>query len=62
MKRNGETWQIVGVNDEQLATNIARTIGQEIIAIATNGGRNTANQFGIGNLSDLLRQAEELVK
>lgn len=62
MKRSGEIWQIVGVTDEQLAMNIARTIGQEVIAIAMNGGKNTANLFGIGNLTDLLRQAEELVK
>jgi hypothetical protein len=62
MRRNGSGWQIVGVKDEQLATDIARKIGQEIIAIATNGGRDTADQFGIGNMSDLMRQAEDLVK
>jgi hypothetical protein len=62
MRRNGDRWQIVGVTDEQLATDIARKIGQEIIAIAMNGGKNTADRLGIGNLSDLLRQAEELVR
>lgn len=62
MRRSGDGWQIIGLKDDQLATGIARTIGQEIIAIALNGGKNTADKFGIGNLSDMLRQAEELVK
>jgi hypothetical protein len=62
MRRKGDRWQIVGVKDEQLATAIARKIGQEIMAIAVGGGKGAAEQFGIGNLSDLLKQAEELVK
>ena len=43
LRRNGDRWQIVGLKDEQLATDIARKIGQEIIAIAKNGGKNTAD-------------------
>jgi hypothetical protein len=62
MRRNGGQWQIVGLKDDQLATDMARKVGQEIIAIAMNGGKATADKFGIGNLSDMLRQAEELVK
>ncbi|CAN5494418.1 hypothetical protein BH10ACI2_BH10ACI2_13290 [soil metagenome] len=62
MKRSGQRWQIVGVKDDQLATAIARKIGQEIMAIAVNGNQATADRFGIGNLADLLKQAEELVK
>ena len=62
MRRNGARWQIVGVRDEQLATDIAKKIGQEIISIAMGGINKTANQLGIGNLADLLRQAEELIK
>lgn len=62
MRRNGDRWQIVGVRDEQVATAIARKIGQEIMAIAVGGGRQAADQFGIGNLTELLKQAEELVK
>ena len=61
MRRNGDRWQIVGVKDEQLATNIARKIGQEIMAVAVNG-KSAADKLGIGNLSELLRQAEELVR
>ena len=62
MRQSGDRWQIVGVKDEQLATDIARKIGQEIIAIAMNGSEKEANRIGIGNLADLLRQAEDLVK
>jgi hypothetical protein len=62
LKRNGEAWQIVALKDEQLATDIARKIGQEIVAMAMNGRTNEAERFGVGNLSDLIRQAEELVK
>jgi hypothetical protein len=62
MQRQGDTWRIIGVKDEPLATEIARKIGQEIIAVARNGDNDTAEKFGIGNLSDLLRQAEDLVK
>jgi hypothetical protein len=62
IRRNGGKWQITGLKDDQLATDMARKIGQEIIAIAMNGGKNTADKSGIGNLSDVLRQAEELIK
>lgn len=62
MQRYGDTWRIVGLKDEQLATDIARRIGQEFIAAAKNGETDTANRFGIGNLSDLLRQAEEQIR
>lgn len=62
MRRNGSQWQIVGLKDDQLATDIARKIGQEIVAMAVHGRKSEAERFGIGNLSDLIRQAEELVK
>lgn len=63
MRRIGQRWRVVGVADETLATDIARKIGQEIIFAATTGNRRTADKFGgMGNLADLLRQAEELVK
>ncbi|MFN0278526.1 MAG: hypothetical protein ACKVRN_07985 [Pyrinomonadaceae bacterium] len=62
MRWNGDRWTIVGVKDDRLATDIARKIGQEIIFVATNGGKDTAERFGVGNLSDLMRQAEEMVK
>ncbi len=63
MRRDGDRWRIVGVSDEQLATDIARKIGQEVISIASNGRTETADRFGgMGNLADLLRQAEDLVR
>ncbi len=63
MRREGRRWRIIGVTDEQLATDIARKIGQEIISIAVDGGRQTADKYGgMGNLADILRQAEELLR
>ncbi len=63
MRRKGDIWQIVGVKDEALATDIARKVGQELIAIATGGiNKKTGDKLGVGNISDLLRQAEELVR
>lgn len=63
MRRNGDRWQIVGVRDDQLATDIARTIGQQIIEAATKGLTDeAADLLGVGKLADLLRQAEELVR
>ena len=62
MKRSGDRWQIIGVKEEQLATAIARKVGQEIMAVAVGGGKKAAEEFGIGNLTELLKQAEELVK
>ena len=63
MQREGELWRITGVTDEKLATEIARKIGQEIISIATDGRAETAAKYGgVGNLAELLRQAEELIR
>ncbi len=62
MRRNGARWQIIGVKDDQLATDIAKKIGQEIIAIAMSGVTKTANSLGVGNLADLLKQAEEIIR
>jgi hypothetical protein len=42
MQRNGSGWKIVGVRDEALATEIAQKVGQEIIAVASNGGATAA--------------------
>lgn len=63
MRKSADRWQIVGVRDDQLATDIARSIGQQIIEIATKGLTDKAAEtLGVGKLVDLLRQAEELVK
>lgn len=62
MRRNGDKWSIVGVKEEQLATDIARTIGEQLIAIATRGFRNATDRLGAGPLADILRQAEQLIR
>ena len=62
MRRNGDRWQVVGVKDDQLATDIARSIGQQIVALATAKLTDAAaEQLGVGNLFNLLKKAEELV-
>jgi hypothetical protein len=63
MRKFGERWQIVGIRDEQLATDIARSIGQQVIEMATKGVTDeVADRLGVGKLAELLRQAGELVK
>lgn len=63
MKRSGDRWQVVAVKDDELATQIAKQIGQEIIAVATNGGVDgAADRLGIGDLQDILRRASEILK
>jgi hypothetical protein len=61
MKRNGDRWQVVSVKDDQLATDIARSIGQEIMELAeTKITDAAAAQLGVTNLLNLVRQAEKL--
>jgi hypothetical protein len=63
MQRNGSRWKIVSVRDEALATEIAQKVGQEIIAVAANGGAEAAgDRLGIRNLNTLLQQAEEIFR
>ncbi len=62
MIRNGEQWKVAGVRDDELATRIARRIGQEIIAIASNGSGSNKGRLGIKNINELLREAEDILK
>jgi hypothetical protein len=63
MQRNGESWKIVSIRDEDLATDIAQRVGQEIIAVATNGGSDEAgDRLGIRNLNTILQQAEKIFR
>jgi hypothetical protein len=63
MKRSGDRWQVVSVKDDELATQIARQIGQEIIAVASNGGvENAPERLGIRDLQNILHQASEILK
>jgi len=62
MKRNGDRWQVVGVKDDQLASDIARSIGQELMDLATTKITNAAaKQLGLTSLLNLVRQAENLL-
>jgi hypothetical protein len=63
MKRVGDHWQVVGVEDKELADKIARTVGQQIIAIAAGAKiGDAAKNLGVKNLQDVLKQAEELLR
>jgi hypothetical protein len=63
MQRNGSGWKIVSVRDGALATEIAQKVGEEIIAVASNGGASAAGErLGIRNLNLILRQAEEIFR
>lgn len=62
MKRDGPKWKIAAVRDEDLATRIAQKVGQEVIAIATNGAGSSQSRLGIKNINELLRQADELFR
>ncbi|MFL6375163.1 MAG: hypothetical protein ACJ73D_10895 [Pyrinomonadaceae bacterium] len=62
MKRNGDRWQVVSVKDDQLATDVARSIGQELMDLAETKITDAAAQrLGVGNLLNLVRQAENLL-
>jgi hypothetical protein len=63
MMRVGDRWRIVGVRDDELARTIARTVGQQIIAIASgNNIGDAGRKLGVQNLQDVLNQAEELLR
>ena len=66
MKRNGDKWQIVAFKDEQLAQKIAGKIGQEIIGLAKDRGKNqiekVGKDLGLDNVNDLIKKAEDLLK
>ena len=63
MTRSGDHWQVVGVEDKDLAEKIAQTVGQQIIAVASGARIGDASKnLGVKNLSDVLKQAEELLR
>ncbi len=62
MTKSGDKWKIVGVRDEKLATTIAQKIGQEIIAIANNGGGGVTRSANLKNVQDILRQAQDIFR
>lgn len=61
-KQDGK-WRIVGIKDEQAATEISRRIGEEIIEFALRGNdRRGATELDGATLDGLLKQAEDLLK
>jgi hypothetical protein len=63
MRQNGERWQIVAVQDSALAEQIAKAIGEQIIAVASREGlKKTGEKLGIPGLKELIRQAEDLLR
>ena len=62
MKRDGDRWKIVGLTDEKLATTIAKRVGQDILAIATNNNSSAKTRLGVKNVNELLNEAEKIFK
>lgn len=62
MKKNGERWQVVGLQDEEIARRIAEKIGQEIIAVASGKDKSGGKNLGVDNVQDLIKQAEDILK
>lgn len=62
MRRDGDRWKIMAVKDDKLATAIAQRVGQEIIAIATNGPNSARSRLGVQNINELLIEAEKIFR
>ncbi|MEZ5423409.1 MAG: hypothetical protein R2682_10005 [Pyrinomonadaceae bacterium] len=63
MTRVGDRWKVTGFEDDALATEIARRIGEELVAIATASEvGDKANSLGVGGINDLLRRAAEILQ
>jgi hypothetical protein len=63
MKKNAEGWQVVGVNDEELAEQIARAIGEQIIAAASGKAVNEESSgLRLSQINEMLRRAEDALR
>lgn len=63
MTRVGSRWKVTGFEDDALATDIARRIGEELVAIAAASEiGNKSNSLGVSGVSDLLRRAAEILQ
>ncbi len=63
LKRNGDKWQVIAVNDEVLARRIAEKIGQDLITIAQKEGvKKVGEKMGISNLEDILKKSNKIFK
>ena len=66
MKKNGDKWKIVAIKDEKSAQQIAQKVGQEMIALANNRGKDKitklGKKIGINNLGELFEKAQDVFK
>lgn len=66
MERSGDGWRVVAVKDDLLAEKIAGKIGQELIILATQAGRENLGEvgkrLGIEGIDELLKQAEDIFR
>ncbi len=63
LKKNSDRWQVIGLQDEEIAKRIAETVGQEIIAVASGKNKTGDGQnLGIENLQDVIKKAEDILK
>jgi hypothetical protein len=57
--RNGQQWKITSVKDERLASEIAKRIGQEIIAMTMSGKKTGLGVPSIDSLIDQMQQGPQ---
>lgn len=63
MKRSGDKWRVVAIKDEALATRIAQTVGQELIAISTREGLKQASEkLNAPGLENIKKKIDDLFK
>jgi hypothetical protein len=63
MKRIGDHWVVVGIHEQELSDNIARAVGQQVIAVASGGKVGDASKnLGVKDLQEVLKQAEDLLR
>jgi hypothetical protein len=66
MREENGLWKVVAVRDEELARKVAEKIGQELIFLAKEAGKNgveeVGRRLGLDGIGDLLKQAEDIFK
>ena len=62
LRRNGDKWQVVGIKDEELARKIAEKIGQQLIVAGRGGLQKAGEQFGVQNLTEMIKQLDGIFK
>jgi hypothetical protein len=61
MRRHGDRWRVVSLRDEKLAEQIAKAIGEQLIAAAAEGNlKETGAQIGLSNIDELIREVEKV--